>query len=76
MTTTHTTTDLGLQCFYTDQGKTPCRVKTHRIREKTLREEKNPNKWLQIGQYSTAKDMNGWNLNKGYISREFQKDGS
>ena len=38
MTITHTTTDLGLP--YTDQGKTPWRVKTLRMGEKTLHEEK------------------------------------
>ena len=49
MTTTHTTTDLGLWWSYTDQGKTPWRIKTLRMREKTLHEEKNPNnrEWIQ-----------------------------
>jgi len=40
LTTTHTTTDLGLWWPYTDQGKTSWRVKTLRMGEKALHEEK------------------------------------
>ena len=43
MTTTHTRTDLGLCWPYTDQGKTPWRVKTLRMGEgkkRALHEEK------------------------------------
>ena len=40
LTTTHPTTDLGLWWPYTDQGKTPWRVKTLRMGEKALHEEK------------------------------------
>ena len=40
LTTTHTTTDLGLWWPYTDQGKTPWRVKTQRMGENVLHEEK------------------------------------
>ena len=45
MTTTHTTTDLGLWWPCTDQGKTPWRVKTLREGEKALHEEKTQIMW-------------------------------
>ena len=64
-TCTHTTADLGLWWPYIDQGKTPWRVKTLRMGEKTLHEEKTQvnREGIQRGAYridSTANDMSEW----------------
>ena len=69
-TCTHRTTDLGLWWPYTDQGKTPWRVKPSEW-EKRLSMRKKPiqmnSVWIPIGaykMYSTANDMREWNVKK------------
>ena len=80
MTTTHKTTDLGLWRPYTDQGKTPWRIKTLRMGEK-LSMRKKPirinsmivdiNRCIQM--YSTANDMSEWKLKKRYSLQRISK---
>ena len=61
MTTTHITTDLALWWPYTDQGKTPWRIKTLRMGEKLLHEEK-----TQINRVWVPHNSNDVMMNDGY----------